>query len=214
MKKSESTSLLKKIAGNIWSLFLNGLFTILPLTITIAIFGFSFRLVKEWLYPVQRMLPTPIANIPHSEIILGILFILLVGTISKFFILRTLLHSVEGLIFKVPLIRPIYSGIKQLVHAFSPQDTMSFKKVVLIEFPRKNTYSIGFVTSEVPPQLSPEQTQPFYCVFVPTTPNPTTGYFIFLPVNEVKAIDLSRQEAMALIISGGIIQPERFTGMS
>jgi uncharacterized membrane protein len=209
MSKTLRTQL-KKICATITSLFLNGLFTILPLTLTIAIFSFSLRLLKDWLAPIARHLPTCLLQIPHSEIILGILFILLVGTILKFFILRSLIHWFESLIFKLPLIRPVYSGIKQLVHAFSPQDTMSFKKVVLIEFPRKGVYSIGFVTSEVPQQLSPSTTQGFICVFVPTTPNPTTGFFMFVPTTDITVIDLTRQEAMALIISGGIIQPERF----
>jgi uncharacterized membrane protein len=196
----------------LWSLLLSGLFTILPLTLTITVFHFSFKLVKQWLEPIHNMLPPILLCIPHLEIILVLLFVLLIGAIMQIFVLRSLIHALESLIFKIPLIRPIYSGIRQLVHAFSPQDTLSFKRVVLVEFPKVGVYSVGFVTSQVPQELAPTHDGINYrAVFIPTTPNPTTGFFIFLPDTEIIPVDLSRQEAMALIISGGIIQPERFT---
>src|SRR5581483_1390725 len=207
MNYTKKPGLFKRIARNLWSLFLNGLFTLLPLTITIAFFSFSLGLLKSWLAPIHYMLPAPLAKIPHSEIILGVIFVLLMGMILRFFILQTLLSATEYIIVRIPLIRPVYTGIKQLVQAFSPQDTLSFKKVVLIEFPRKGAYSIGLVTSQAPQELVPGSSQEFVCVFVPTTPNPTTGFFMLVAADEVKVVDLTRQEAMALIISGGIIQP-------
>ncbi len=210
MKNVPSPSIFKRIASGFWSLFISGLLTLLPLALTLAIFSITFRILKEWLEPIHRVMPTVIAQIPHSEIILGILFVLLIGTILRFFILRTILHALERVIVRIPLIRPIYSGIKQLVQAFSPQDNFSFKNVVLIEFPRKGAYSIGLVTSQAPATIAPDTQQKFICVFVPTTPNPTTGFFIMVPESDVITVDLTRQEAMALIISGGIIQPERF----
>lgn len=210
MKESLLRTMVKYIGAGLWSLFLSGLFTLLPLALTLAIFSLAFRILKEWLEPLQHILPQAIADIPHSEIILGIFFVLLIGAILRFFILRTIVHALEETIVQIPLIRPIYSGIKQLVQAFSPQDNVSFKNVVLIEFPRKGAYSIGLVTSQAPATLSPDTSKKFICVFVPTTPNPTTGFFMMVPETDVQAIDLTRQEAMALIISGGIIQPQRF----
>ncbi len=193
------------------SFFLSGLLFILPFTLTIALFRFSFRLIKGWLEPIHNILPETLACIPHLEIILVVFFIILVGILLRAFILRPLITIVESIIFKIPLVRPVYSGLRQLVRAFSPQDTISFKQVVLIEFPRKGVYSVGFVTSEVPEQLKPHgDPKKYYCVFKPTTPNPTTGFFMFVPEDEVVIADLSHQEAMALIISGGIIQPDRF----
>jgi uncharacterized membrane protein len=211
-KKNIIASTIGSLIKDAWSLFLSGLFTILPITLTIAVFNFSFKLVKGWVQPVQHYMPDCLIRIPHSEILLVIIFIFVMGIIMQVFILRSVVHSLEKIIFKLPLIRPIYSGIKQLVDAFSPQDTNSFKHVVLVEFPRVGTYSVGFVTSEVPHELSPTKTdqEGFVCVFIPTTPNPTTGFFIFLPHKDVTIVDLTRQEAMALIISGGIIQPNRF----
>ncbi|MDP3889104.1 MAG: DUF502 domain-containing protein [bacterium] len=210
----------KKITKNIfvrtmyllWYLFLNGLFTILPITLTIALFNASFQIIVRWLDPVHRLVKSTIfGTIPYAEVILTIAIILMIGIIMKVLLLRTIVHAIEGLFFKIPLIRPIYSGIKQLVHAFGVQDKMTFKHVVMVEFPRNDVYSVGFMTSELPASISPKSGKKFYNIFIPTTPNPTSGFLIQLSEQNIRIIDLTRQEAMALIISGGIITPERFT---
>jgi uncharacterized membrane protein len=200
---------IKYLLHSLWSLFLNGLFTLLPLTITVAIFIFSFRIIAAWLEPINALAPR---WFPYSEIVLVILFILLTGFILRSLILRSIIHSAEKLFSKLPLIRPIYTGIKQLVHAFSPQEpgTSSFKKIVILEFPLKEIYSIGFLTGEVALEINPAVGKRFFNVFIPTTPNPTSGFFVMVPEDKISVIDLTQQEAMALIISGGIIQPERF----
>lgn len=195
----------------VWSLFLTGLLAILPLTITIVIFNISFKFIKGWLAPLQKVDMPLLKAIPHYEIFLVILIILLIGAILQVFVLRSLINYVESLIMRIPLVRPIYSGIKQLVDAFSSQDKVTFKQVVILEFPLEGVYSVGFLTGEMPQALTPNSSIKYFNVFVPTTPNPTTGFFIIVPENKIKVTQLSRQEAMALIISGGIICPERFT---
>ena len=200
-----------KFMDYMWTLFLSGLITILPLTLTAMFFNASLKLLKSWLDPIYQMMPPTLQAIPYAEIILVIIGIFLIGTILNLFIIRSLIHSVESILFRLPLIRPVYSGIRQLVRAFSFQDKISFKQVVMVEFPRKGIYSLGFLTSEVPDEFTKDP-QRLFNVFMPTTPNPTSGYFIMVPEPEIVKIDLTRQEAMALIISGGIIQPERFTG--
>jgi len=199
-----------KIADYLWTLFLSGLITILPLTLTAMFFNASLKLLKGWLEPIYKMMPPTLQAIPYAEIILVIIGIFLIGTILNLFIIRSLILSVESILFRLPLIRPVYSGIRQLVRAFSFQDKISFKQVVMVEFPRKGIYSLGFLTSEVPDELHKDPQQ-LYNVFMPTTPNPTSGFFIMVPETDIVKVDLTRQEAMALIISGGIIQPERFT---
>ncbi len=205
-------SKLKKVIAHItellWSLFINGLLTLLPLTLTIAIFSLTFRLLKTWLEPVSAIRPEFLAWIPHVEIILTFVIIFVFGAILRFFILKQLVNVVESILFRIPLIRPVYTGIKQLVSAFNPNNQLSFKKIVLIEFPRKGLYSIGFLTSELAPELAPQKDIKYYNVFIPTTPNPTSGYFVILPESDVSITSLNRQEAMAMIISGGIIQPD------
>jgi uncharacterized membrane protein len=208
----KTLSPVRKAFNKIWSIFLSGLFTILPITLTIAVFRFSFHLLKSWLKPVNDLIEqTFLIDIPHSEILIVIIFILLVGVILRTWMLNQVIHGLESLIFKVPLVRPVYSGIKQLVDAFNiKEDKMTIKRVVLVEFPRKGLYSVGFLTGELPQEFSPTKDKKYYNIFIPTTPNPTTGYYIILSEAELIDVDLSRQEGMALIISGGIIMPERF----
>lgn len=197
-----------ELLNTIWHLFLGGLFTILPLALTIYLVNFAFRLVLSGLAPLVPLIPQFLRVIPYVEILLAIGLIVLLGLIMRVFVLRTIIHAFEDLIFKIPLIRPIYSGIKQLVAAFDQQNKLSFKKVVLVEFPRKDLFSIGFLTNEEP-MITPGDDKKYYNIFIPTTPNPTTGFFIILAEDQMKIIDISRHDAMALIISGGIIQPEK-----
>lgn len=194
----------------LWNLFLIGLLTILPFTLTVAVFNMAVRFIISWLEPLRKFInPYILQKVPYAEVIVAVVIVFLVGTLYNLFILRPIIHTIEALFFRLPLIRPLYSGIKQLVHAFSSQDKMSFKQVVLIEFPRAGIYSLGFLTSELYPEFSPTRKERFFNVFVPTTPNPTSGFCIIVPESEITIIDLTRQEAMSMIISGGIIQPER-----
>lgn len=204
-------SILKKTTSFIWLIFLKGLLTILPLAITVAIFNVSLKLLMNWLQPLKQFEPAFLAQFPYAEIIAAIIIIFAIGTFVNLFLLTWFIGAIEGLLFRIPLVRPIYSGIKQLVHAFNPHDEVSFKQVVLVEFPREGIYSLGFLTSQLPTEISPDKHQAYFNVFIPTTPNPTTGYFIMTAEKNIKPVHLSRQEAMAMIISGGIIQPERLT---
>lgn len=210
-------NLISRITQFIKTSFFNGLLIILPFTLTIGLFMLSCRILINWLQPAQELLDHPIvfiANIPYrlilNQIFLVVIGLFLIGALVRILLLEPLVHAFERMLFKIPMVRPIYSGIKQLVKAFSAQDTFTFKKVVLVEFPRKGIYSLGFLTSELPSSIAPENGEKFYNVFIPTTPNPTSGYFVILSKQDFKDIDLSRQEAMAMIISGGIIQPDRF----
>ena len=206
--------LLYIILGTIKKIFLNGLIALLPITLTFAIFSFSWRIVINWLEPIKNFKPEIIQQIPHSEVILIIAFIFAIGTLLKIFVLKSLINLFESILEKIPLVRNVYGGIKQLVNAFGIQDKDSFKQVVLVEFPRKGLYSIGFLSSNVQKELAPSQDEDFCHVYIPTTPNPTTGYLVIMSAKSVREINLTRQEAMALIISGGIIKPGRFSKKS
>jgi uncharacterized membrane protein len=203
---------LRRLGMILWTLFLSGLFTILPFTLTVAVFNMSFRIVISWLEPLRKLInPAILQKVPYAEVILAIIIIFGIGALYNFLILRPIVHAIESLFFKIPLIRPIYSSIKQLVHAFGSQDKLTFKQVIITEFPRKGMYSLGFLTSELSRDIAPNKHERFFNVFIPTTPNPTSGFCVILPEEEIAIIDLTRQEAMSMIISGGIIQPDRFS---
>lgn len=197
------------------SLFWSGFLTILPLALTLTLFAFLYRTVRSWIHHINWLIPPAFRDFPGSDFIVVILVILGIGAILKFFLLRTLIDFVENLFGRVPLLRQVYFGIKKLINAFGPKDKDHFQRVVLVEFPRKGTYSIGFLTNEnatdfvglVCNNQAPEKG--YFNVFVPHTPNPTTGFFIVVPAEECIQTCLSRQEAMTMIISGGILVPER-----
>lgn len=206
MKKN----LIGQLFDQIKSLFLNGILLILPIAVTVFLVKTVFRFVKDLLIPIKKYEPYCVQSLPHGEIILATILILLIGFISRNFFLKRLMHSFEELVKKVPLIGTVYTGIKQLSHALTDQDKLSFNKVVLAEFPSAGSYCVGFLTGDCPAAMSPNSQQQYLNVYIPTTPNPTTGFFILMPSEKVIQIDLTRQEAMTLIISGGIIQPDRF----
>ncbi len=192
------------------NLFFNGLLMLLPITITIAFFSFIFRWIHKWLYPIRAVLPQALQDIPFSEMILAIGFVILVGLVTQFFLITRLWSIFEDILSNIPLLRPVYFGIKRLILALSPQNGEGFQKIVLIEFPRKGLYSIGFITSPLPQELAPTD-EKYHSVYLPTTPNPTTGFYVMVHENECTIIDMTKQEAMTLIISGGIVHPERFS---
>jgi len=193
---------------SIFSLFLTGLLTLLPITLTIAVFTITFRVLLSWLEPLKRFGLPFFGIVPYSEVILALAIIFVAGALYNMFLLRPIIHGIEKLFEKIPLIRPVYSGIKKLVHAFSFQDKLSFNKVVRVEFPKAGLYSIGFLANQVDEKIAPDTTKKYFSIFIPTTPNPTSGFLILVPEDEITIIDISRQDAMAMIISGGIIQPE------
>jgi len=165
-------------------------------------------LIKSWLNPIKAIHLPFIQDIPHYEIVLLTIFILITGILIKTFILRPFIHLMEMFFSRIPLVRTIYLATKQLIHAFTAHDQTSFKKVVIIEFPRQGMYSFGFLTKEIPSQISSLK---LYGIYIPHTPNPATGSFVMLTEDQFTETDLNRQEATALIISGGILQPSRYS---
>lgn len=196
------------------TLFFKGFIFLLPFSITFALFSFFFRLIHHWIAPIRDLIVylnlTFILNVPYYDFILVILFIIFIGFLLKTIVLRPFLHFTEDLFSKIPGIRSVYPGIKQLIHAFTSHDKNSFNKVVLVQFPLQGVYSIGFLTREVPHQMFCKDNKKYINVYIPMTPNPTHGFFIMVPEGEYIETDLTRQEATSLIISGGILQPDRY----
>lgn len=188
-------------------LFVTGFIFLLPITITFSLFSFFFSVITKWLKPIRAIHFPIIENIPHHEIIILILFIFIIGIILKAFFLKPLIQAFDGIISKIPFVRTVYIGTKQLVHAFTSHDQASFKKVVIVQYPRQGIYSIGFLTKDIPAEIS----QKNLCgVYIPHTPNPASGNFVMFEKEQIIETDLTRHEATALIISGGIVQPNRF----
>lgn len=199
-----------KLISHVQSIFLHGLFVLLPIAVTYAIMGLLIHWLHTLLLPIYNLEPQWLQQIPFSEFFIAILLIFLLGLIFDY-ILKEPLHTLErAILHKIPLVNHIYKGSKELVKAFNPQDKITFKTVVMIEFPRPGSYSIGFVAGPVEKQFSSELTGDYYGVFVPAVPNPTAGHYIVVAAHECKVINISRQDAITFVISGGIIQPGQF----
>jgi len=200
--------------SSIKSLFFHGLFTIFPITITIVTIHFSYRLVATWIAPIKPFIPAPLHTIPGAEFGMVLLCIFLIGAIIKSLLLGPVIHQFEKIITKIPLVRIIYSSSKILVDFFNvPNPATVEKKVVLVEFPRKGTYNIAFLLESakdnfqhVLPDGHKKGTE-YYKVFMPNSPNPTSGYFMILPKEEVVDTDISFEEAIKTIVSCGIHTP-------
>lgn len=216
MTFSSLTASCKHILKPIWKVFLSGFFTVLPIALTLTILRVTISFTLEQLNPLGHFLTSIgffkriFGWLPHGELIIVILLLFAIGLVVRSFFVQWIINFLESLLNKIPLVKLIYSGTKQLVDTFSSTNKeKSPHQVVLVEFPQPGTYSLGFVTGPVAPIISAATESNMVNVFLPTTPNPTTGFYLVMPQNRVIPINITRQEAMVLIISGGIIQPKR-----
>jgi len=141
-----------------------------------------------------------------SILMVGVLITLL-GWLSRYLLGRLIVQGLERLLQNVPFVRTVYNTVKQIVQTFSQQQKAVFQEVVMIEFPRKGVYALGFLTSRAGGEVQYRTHAEVLNVFIPTTPNPTSGYLCMIPRQEVISLDMSVTEGMKLIISGGAVVP-------
>lgn len=191
--------------------FIAGILVLIPVAGTIWILkaiilwadGFFVSLLPAFLQP-----PILTSNkIPGVGLILTIVLILLAGVFTRLYLGKRLIGWGDALISKIPFGRSVYGTLKQILQtAFTPGN-QKFKGVCLIEYPKENSFALAFITSESGGATSPEAGKKYLRVFVPTTPNPTSGFLLIIPENEVKRLDISIEEASKIIISGGLLGP-------
>lgn len=145
--------------------------------------------------------------IPGLGLILVVIIVLAVGVLTRNFVGSKMIHLGEKIVDRIPLARVLYVGVKQLMEALILQKTKAFQKAALIEYPRRGIYAIAFITGESQGEVQQSTEKKMINVFVPTTPNPTSGFYILIPEDEIKILDMSVEEAFKLIVSGGIISP-------
>jgi uncharacterized membrane protein len=193
----------KKITSLIKRQFLSGILVIVPIIITYLVLRFLFQGVDNILSPhLDKLIGF---KIPGIGLIATIVLIFLAGVITHSLIGSRLYSIGEILFIKTPLVRTIYSSAKQLVEAVTVTDKKSFKQVVLVEYPRKGVFALGFITDEW--ELKGAK---FFSVFIPNTPTPFTGWVILFPEGEVEQVDISIEDAIKFFVSGGIASPEQF----
>ena len=182
--------------------FITGIFVLIPIGITVYITLFivqiSSKLLPKELNP-NNYLPFEIIGL---EIIISIMIITFIGWLSLSFIGKRVLSMFEVLLKRIPILRTIYSSIVQLTETFS-QSKETKKNVVLVEYPRKGSWAVGFATKENTGEISKKTDKKLINVFVPTTPNPTSGFLLMFPKEEVIYLDLTFEEASSFIVSAG-----------
>ena len=201
-KKKGQKSFFTSIRNN----FIAGIVVLIPIGITLYLTLFfikiSSKILPKEINP-NYYLPY---NIPGLEILISIIIITLIGWISLSFLGKKLFDLFENILNRIPILRTIYAAVGQLIETFAKAKTNK-KNVVLIEYPRKGVWAVAFATRENTGEINKKTGQELINVFVPTTPNPTSGFLLMFPKNEVIYLDISFEEASKFIVSAGSTNP-------
>ena len=202
-KSQKKRSVFVRLRNN----FIAGVVVLIPIGITvyltIFIIKISSKILPKELNP-NHYLPY---NIPGVEIIISIILITFIGWLSLSFIGKRLLEIFNNILKRIPILRTIYSAFEQMLDIFTKGDENT-KNVVLVEYPRKGSWAVGFATKENKGEISNKSKQNLINVFVPTTPNPTSGFLLMFPKEEVIYLDMSFEEASRFIVSAGTSDPK------
>jgi uncharacterized membrane protein len=198
---------------NTWRLslkryFLTGLLVITPIWGTILILKTLFVTVDSILGTALADLVLPDYYFPGLGIMALVLLILFAGVLATNFIGKRMVARWEEFLDGVPIVRGIYATLKSMMDILSFKQREKYDKVVMIQFPKDRNYCLAFVTGETREEMQCLAPEPLVHVFVPTSPNPTSGYFLLVPEAEVLSVDMSVEEAMKLIVSGGFYSPQ------
>ena len=200
MKKKSS------IMSKLRNAFIAGIVVLVPI-------GFTLYLTLFLIKISSKLIPTEINpnnylpfSIPGLEILLSVIFITIVGGISLSFFGKKVLSLINDLFKRIPILRTIYSAIGQMTESFTSKSDNK-KSVVLIEYPKKGSWAVGFATKENKGEISKKTNKELINIFVPTTPNPTSGFLLMFPKDEVIYLDMTFEEASKFIVSAGTSDP-------
>jgi len=192
----------KSLALILRNYFITGVVVLIPIGFTLylskILIGLSSNILPKNINPNNYL---PFA-IPGIEILISLVFITIVGGLSLSFLGKKILKLIDDLFKRIPLLRTIYSAISQMTETFSKKDNDK-KSVVLVEYPRKGVWAVGFATRENTTEMAKKTNQKIINVFVPTTPNPTSGFLLMFPIDEVIYLNMTFEEASKFIVSAG-----------
>ena len=217
----DKQNLHKKIKINIRKNLISGVLIAIPFAVSLLIIRWLFHVMAGFLRPIvgnilprlAKLLftaPVPDTYLRISVTILSVILLVLllyfVGAIGQFVLGKRIIALGEKLFMKIPIIRTVFSSTRQVMKSLSLPDRTMFKSVVLVEFPRPGMKAVGFLTG----YIADAEGMKFCKVFIPTTPNPTTGFFEIVPVEEVSQTNISIEDGFKMIISGGVVSPDIF----
>lgn len=191
--------------------FLAGIVLVTPIAITVyilvAVFRFTDGLLGKYLnFYIKANLGY---SIPGLGLLLFLIIILIAGFFAKNFLGKKIMHLLEGWFLKLPFVSRIYPHVKQFIDLVVAKEKPSFKKVVLIEYPRKGIFSLGFITNESMSEVEEKTREKVVTVLIPSIPNPFSGFFVFCKKEELIYLDITVEEGIKQVVSGGVLQPEK-----
>ena len=191
-----------------------GLLVWLPLALTFWLLSFAVGIMDGWLDRVFALLPPSYhpdellgISIPGLGVIFTLLLLITTGVFAANIVGRAFVRGWESLLDRIPVVRPVYSAIKSFAELVFSDKSESFKKVLLIQYPRRGLYSLAFQTSSELGEVQGRSGEDVVCTFVPTTPNPTSGFIIIVPKKDIIELDMEVDEALKMIISLGVVVP-------
>lgn len=198
------------VIQNLKKYFIAGIATLFPLFITIYIFVIIFQLTNQLLgHHINEYLKTTYGFvIPGLGLLTLLLVIIIIGFIANIFVGQKFFPWVERVFSKTPIVEKVFIPLKKLSdYLFTKSSKQHLKKVVLVEYPQEDSYSIGFITSDDLSKFDQEKGKDLVCVFIPLVPVPMSGFLIILPKHKVKELDISIDQSIEFIVSGGVITP-------
>ena len=187
-----------------------GLLIWIPIIATVAVIRFILGLLDQltaWLPHQWQLQALTGLRVPGAGALLSIVVLLITGLLVTNFIGRALIDLWEDLVERIPFVRGIYGGVKSFSKSLLSNQGSSFKKVLLVQYPRAGVWSVGFQTAADIPEVTARTGAPQVCVFIPTTPNPTSGFIVMVPRAEVIELSMSTDDAMKMIVTLGVVTP-------
>lgn len=204
------------IVARLRGYFLAGILTVAPIGLTLWLFWVLLKFVDSRITPLipQNYNPNTYLHsivefeVPGVGLIVLIAALIFVGALTRLLLGRTLVRISENLVNRMPVVRSVYGATKQIVETVLKSQSDAFRQVVLFEYPRRGSWAIGFVTGQTKGEVQALTADDVVNVFLPTTPNPTSGYLLFIPRRELQPLSMSVEEGIKMIISGGIVTPQ------
>lgn len=190
--------------------FVAGLLVWLPLVATYLVLSFAINLIdRSLLLLPARFRPENLIGfeVPGLGVILTLILVLLTGLIVANFFGRKLVLAWESVLSRIPLVRSVYNAVKQITASLFSDASQSFREVVLVEYPRKGLWMLAFVTGDTPKKFQSVAGQELMNIYVPTTPNPTSGFYIMVPPGDVMRLDIPVEVGLKMILSAGVVNP-------
>ena len=215
MTDTQPIQVKKTFLGRFRSWFLTGIVVAAPVFFTLYITWIIIDVLDS---QVVALLPEPARNalegwipgfgvLPGYGLIIGFVIITAFGALAAGFIGRGLIRLGESILNRMPIVRSIYAATKQILETVMASQSDAFREVVLVEYPRRGTWVIGFVTGATKGEVQTKSSDAMVNIFVPTTPNPTSGFLLFCPSDDLTRLDMSVEDALKLVVSGGIVTP-------